>query len=297
MIVFLNGEFLPAERAAVPIDDPGFAFGEGIYETVALRSGRPSFWEDHWSRLCASADALGIEVPLTFAEATRVLRELVRRNDLADAMARFQLTGSGPAAARGSPLDGRRAGRACPPRTLLVQLATLPLYPAEEVLRGWKIVLSSLPTAPFLPRVKHTNRLPHVLARREALRASAQEAILLDTRGVLLEGTRSNLFFFRDEVLYTPAVECGILPGVTREKVLLLARREGLTVNEGLHLPSELAEAAEVFLTFTSAGIMPVTDVDGRPVGAGRMGPATGHLRSEYGRLLSTALARVPALV
>lgn len=295
MIVHLNGEFVPAEAACVAIDDPGFAYGEGVYETVLVRKRRVPFWEDHWARLCASAEALELAMPLAFARATEVLRELVRLNDLPDAIGRFHLTGDG-AAHRPGAGDGRRERLPRPPTTLLVRLDPLPAVTPEDVLRGWKIVLSKLPYTPFLPKVKHTNRLPNVLARREAERANAQEAILLDPRGVLLEGSRSNLFFLRGEVLYTPAVECGILPGVTREKVLLLAQREGLEVNEGVHFLSELAEAEEVFLSFTSAGIMPVTDVDGRPVGSGRLGPVTRRLRSAYERLLGTTLARTPAL-
>lgn len=294
MVVYLNGEFVAADRAAIPIDDPGFLQGEGVYETAAVRKGRLPFWEDHWGRLCDSARALGMEVPLTFARATDVLRELVRRNDLPDAVVRFQLTGGvGGPPGMGDGRSGPAAGSGA--RTLLVQLSPLPIYPPEEVLRGWKIVLSRTALTPFLPRVKHTNRLPHVLARREAARANAQEAILVDPEGVLLEGTRSSLFFILRGVLHTPALDCGILAGVTRDKALLVARREGMTINEGLHSRLELEAAEEVFLTFTSAGVMPVTDIEGRPVGAGRMGAATRRLKSGYDELLSRTLARVPA--
>lgn len=297
MFVYLNGRFVPADQAVVPIDDPGFAFGEGVYETVLIRKTRPLFWEEHWTRLCASADALDIEVPMPFAQAGKVLGELVLRNHLPDAVGRLHLTGHGPPPAPSAGGDGRRLRRSGPPSTLLIRVVPARAYSADEVLHGWKVVLSQVPYAPFLPHVKHTSRLAAVLARREAAHAGAQEAILLDPRGVLLEGTRSNLFFFGDGVLHTPALESGILSGVTREKVLLLARREGLVVNEGLHLPAELAAAQEVFLSFTSAGVMPVSDVDGRPVGSGRIGPATQRLRLAYERLLGNALARTPALV
>jgi branched-subunit amino acid aminotransferase/4-amino-4-deoxychorismate lyase len=296
MILFLNGEFVSSAKAAVPLDDPAFVHGDGIYETVLVRKGRLPFWEDHWSRLCASADTLDIQVPLTFAQATDVVRELVRRNDLTDAIGRVQLSGGGlpPTSAAGG--NGRRDRTTRPPRTALVRLDPLPVYGIEEILRGWKIVLSKLPYSPFLPHVKHTSRLPHVLARREAARANAQEAILLDRNRVLLEGTRSNLFFLRKGTLYTPALECGILVGVTREKVLRAARREGIALNEGLHQPAELARADEVFLTFTSAGVMPVTDVDGKPVGSGRMGPLTQQIKAAYDRTLATTLARATVL-
>jgi branched-subunit amino acid aminotransferase/4-amino-4-deoxychorismate lyase len=297
MVLFLNGEFVSAASAAIPIDDPAFAHGDGIYETVLVRKGRLPFWEDHWTRLCASADALEIEVPLTFAQATDVLRELVRRNDLPEAIGRVQLSGGGlpPASPPGG--NGRRDRAARRPRTLLMRLDPLPAYGPEEILRGWKIVLSKLPYSPFLPHVKHTSRVSHVLARREAARANAQEAILMDRNQVLLEGTRSSLFFIRRGVLYTPALDCGILAGITREKVLRAARREGIPINEGIHQPVELTRAEEVFLSFTSAGIMPVTDVDGRPVGRGRMGPATLRLKAAYDRMLATTLARATALV
>jgi branched-chain amino acid aminotransferase len=297
MVVYFNGEFVDAHRATIPIDDVGFLHGVGVYETVLIRKGRALFWESHWNRLCASAEALEIEVPLTFARATEILRGLILRNDLGDAIARVQMTASGTAAAGVRGGDNGKNVRFQPPRILLIRLDPASVYGAEELLRGWKIILSKLPYTPFLSHVKHTNRLPNVLARREAERANAQEAILLDPDGTLLEGTRSNLFFFSDGVLYTPAIDCGILPGVTREKVLVVAGREGLIVNEGVHSPAELAEAEEVFLSFTSAGIMPVTDVDGRPVGDGRAGQVTRRLRSAYEQLLSTTTAMAPALV
>ncbi|HEY7531123.1 MAG TPA: aminotransferase class IV [Gemmatimonadota bacterium] len=296
MLVFLDGEYVPAERARVPADDPGFLYGDAVYETVLIRKGRPPFWEEHWARLRASAEALDIELPLTFAAATSILRELVGRNDLADAVARIHLTGSEPASRPASGVEnGRRRPR--PARTTLIRLAPVAAPSLDDVLRGWKAVVASRPHVPFLPRVKHANRLPFVLARREAELVHAQEAILLDPAGVLLEGTRSSLFFVRQGILHTPALECGILAGVTREKVLLVARREDVPVNEGAHRREELADAEEVFLTFTSGGVVPVTEVDGRPAGAGRMGPVTARLRAAYERLLASALARAPALV
>lgn len=298
MLVFLDGEYVPAERARVPADDAGFLYGDAVYETVLIRKGRPPFWEEHWSRLRSSAEALDLELPLTFAAATGVLRELVERNDLHDAVARIHVTGSEPAARPAIPGgNGRRERLPRPARTTLVRLAPLAAPSVEELLRGWKVVVASRPHVPFLPRVKHTNRLPFVLARREAELVHAREAILVDPSGVLLEGTRSSLFFVARGILYTPALECGILAGVTREKALLVARREDVPVNEGTHRREELAAAEEVFLTFTSGGVVPVTEVDGRPVGTGRMGPVTAKLRLGYERLLASALARAPALV
>ncbi|MBA2565185.1 MAG: aminotransferase class IV [Gemmatimonadetes bacterium] len=301
MIVHLNGEYVPSDRAAVPIDDPGFLYGEGVVETLLVRRSRPVFWEEHWSRLCASADALAIAMPVTFERATSILGELVRRNDMADALARIQLSGYGvprlPAGARNGTgaRNGRRRIASQPPRTFLVRLGPAPVATAEALVRGWKIVLSAAELVPFLPEARHTNRLSSVLARREAHAAHAEEAILSGPGGLLLEGTRSHLFFTRDEVLYTPALEAGVRPAVTRDKVLLLARREGLTINEGLHTARELAGAAEIFLAFTEIGIMPVTDVDGRPVGPGRMGVLTQRLRFAYERLVSASALRTPA--
>ena len=298
MQVFLDGDYVPAERARVPVDDAGFLYGDAVYETVLIRKGRPPFWEEHWSRLCASADALDLEIPLTFAAATAVLRELVGRNDLPDAVARIHVTGSEPLARPVTPGgNGRRERRPRRARTTLIRIAPLAAPSIDELLRGWKVIVAAQPHVPFLPQVKHTNRLPYVLARREAELVHAQEAILVDPAGVLLEGTRSSLFFVKDGVLYTPALECGILPGVTREKTLLVAGREDLAVNEGVHRREELAAAEETFLTFTSGGLVPVTEVDGHPVGTGRMGPITTRLRLAYERLLASALARAPALV
>ena len=136
------------------------------------------------------------------------------------------------------------------------------------------------------PAVKTGNYLNNVLARIEAKRMGAEDAIMGNSMGQLTEGTTSNLFFVKEGRLLTPIKECGILSGITREKIIQLANKNSIALKEGKWPSEELFKAEEIFLSGTVKKIIPVTVLDGRPVGKGIPGPITQKLMRLYSELL-----------
>jgi branched-subunit amino acid aminotransferase/4-amino-4-deoxychorismate lyase len=171
-------------------------------------------------------------------------------------------------------------------------------YPPELRERGMAAVLSGVrrnETSP-LARVKSLNYLDNLLAREEARRSGAGEALLLNTRGFIAEGAASNVFLARDGTLLTPAVEAGALPGITRQLVMELAGEEGLAVEEANVALPDLFGAGEAFLTNSVMEVMPLVSVDGRPVGPGRPGPLTERLARRYRDLIARETSTAPAV-
>ena len=171
-------------------------------------------------------------------------------------------------------------------------------YPPELRERGMAAVVSGVrrnETSP-LARVKSLNYLDNLLAREEARRSGAGEALLLNTRGFIAEGAASNVFLVRDGTLLTPGVEAGALPGITRQVVMELAGEEGLAVEEANVTLPDLFGAGEAFLTNSVMEVMPLVSVDGRPVGPGRPGPLTERLARRYRDLVARETSTAPAV-
>jgi branched-chain amino acid aminotransferase len=258
--VYLNGEFLPRDAARISPFDRGFLYGDGLFETVRAYAGRPFRLDAHLDRLAASAEALTIPAP-DRAKLTGVVDELIRRNNLADAVVRIALS------------RGEHAGRLWPTApaetTLLVEARPLRPYPTELYERGADCLVASVPhdAASGLRRHKTANYLPSILAKREAVEREADEAILLDPAGDVAEGATSNVFCVRHGRLMTPPLDLNILPGVTRATVIGLARDAGLNVAEARFGLPALATADEVFLTNSLMELLPVRRIffcDGR---------------------------------
>ncbi|MGB9887499.1 MAG: aminotransferase class IV [Moorellales bacterium] len=262
--VWVNGR-LTGEEAAVPAADPGFLYGEGLFETLAVCRGRPVLPEPHLERLAASAAWLGLPDPgrKVWLEA---LEEVIAANQVGEGWVRLVLTrGPGGGLALVAAGEGRR-------------------YPEEHYRRGWRAVISSYRQDQNSPLCRHKtlNFLPHLLARREALARGADEGLHLNLAGEVAEGAYTNVFLVRGGRLVTPPVESGLLPGVTRAAVMELAAELGLAVRERPVRPEEFLEAEEAFLTSSLAGVMPLVAVEGRRIGSGRPGPVTLALGRAY---------------
>jgi len=277
VLVHLNGRLVDETAAVVPVTDRGFLYGDGVFESMRAVHGRIFRLEAHLERLERSASLAEIDGVPSGAVLAGELRDLLEANGLGDARLRLTLT-------RGAGRPGDYVGALGPPTRVATAAAftgiDARLY-AEGV--GLAVVRrQAVPAAVLDAAIKTTSRLSAVLARREAARAGAFEAALLDAAGHLTEGTTSNLFLVRDGRLLTPAIDGNALPGVTRAVVLETARAAGIGVDEG-PLPRRLLDAAdEIFLTNTSWEVLPVTCVDGRPAGGGRPGPITLALLSGY---------------
>lgn len=256
MVVFLNGRFLPADEAVVPVSDRGFLYGDGLFETVRVIRGRPFRWDAHLDRLTRGAAFLKLRLPCPPHELLTAVRRLAELNANEDAVLRLTLTrGSGP---RGySP-------RGADQPTLVMTLVPAPVDPVSPA----RVITSSfrVPAGDPLSAFKTCNKLVQVLARAEADERGADEAVLCNTLGHVAEATASNVFWIRQGTVCTPPVDAGALAGVTRGLVLELCAALGFPVEERTGPPSQLAQAGGIFLTRSVAGVVPVIELDGRPV-------------------------------
>lgn len=255
MIVFLNGRFLHESRAHLSVFDHGFLYGDGVYETVRVYNGRVFRWPDHIRRLRRSCRWLSLACPWSSSMLERAIGALVRKNLRDSASVRITVS-RGP-----GPLGFDPA--LCPTPTLAMMLH--PDRPVERLqAQGVTIAIPSVRRShpdTLDPAIKSNNTLNLILAKMEAKRRRAFEAVLLNLDGHLTEGTTSNLFFAKGKRLFTPALSCGLLEGVTRAVVIRLARRLGIPVREGRYTLADLRRADEIFLTSTTLEIVPVTSV------------------------------------
>lgn len=286
-VVYLDGEFVPASQAKVSVFDHSFLYGDGCFETLVVRRGKPFRLAEHADRLFRSARVLKISVPLAAEELRAVVLQTVQRNALEDAYVRITLSrGVGYAA-----FDPRLCDRS----TLVIFATDLQNHPAGRLFgRGVGlrcIIASTRRTQPVSldSRIKANNYLNQILARMEAIAAGVDEAIMLDFQNFVAEATGRNIFAVRGARLYTPRGH-SILNGITREVAMELARRNGWSIEECDLTPYDLYTADEVFTTSTAGGVKPVTEIDGRPIGDGTPGPFAQRLMDQYEALVSGQL-------
>ncbi len=260
MTVFLNGQFLDESAARVPVTDRGFLFGDGIFETLRAARGKPLFWAEHLARWQRGAALLGIGSPLRPDALESTVDTLLKQNQLLDAVIRLTLTrGSGP---RGYSPKG--AGHQ---PTLLISVTAAP-EPFGGPRSGWDLITSRqvIPPRSDLSLIKHTNRLPWILARAEAEAAGADEALLLTSSGSMAEASGSNLAWFEGDTLCVPATETGALPGVMQAIVRQQARDWGWTGSEAVCPPDQWFRVEGAFLTNSVQLVVPVRSLDGKPL-------------------------------
>ena len=285
MLVYLNGHFVPKEEAMVSIFDHGYLYGDGIYETMRAYHGTLFLLDKHLVRLKHSADAISLKLPLPLDKIGHALKETLKANKLSDVYVRIQIS-RGPGEIGLDPA-------LCSAPTMVIVAKPFKDYPSEYYERGVSIaIVNTRRNHPLAldPSIKGTNFLNNILAKIESIRVGAYEGIMLNWEGFVAEGTISNIFFVKSGVLYTPDLKTGILEGVTRGLVLELARKENVTVKESLIQPEQLRGADECFITNSTIEIMPVTTVDGRPVGDEKPGPVTAALRQAYKNEVRTCL-------
>ena len=279
--MYLNGELVQQETAKVSALDRGLMYGYGVFETMRSYGGRVFRLEEHYQRLCRGAERVGLEVPFSLADLVGVAKGVLQRNGLEDARVRLTLT-AGAEGAAGSVI-------------LLAREVTE--YPRQLYGRGMSALVASMrrnETSP-LSGVKSLNYLDNVLAREEARRQGADEAILLNTRGLVAEGSASNVFLVVDGRLVTPDLSSGCLAGITRQAVLELATAAGLEAVESEVELSAFGVASEAFLTGSVMEVMPLTRLNDGPVGSGRPGPVTERLQRLYQEMVARETSAAPA--
>ena len=258
MKVWIDGAIVDGSEARIPVTDHGLLYGDGVFEGIRVFGGRIFRFELHLARLAASARAIALELPVDTAGLERIVLDTLRALDSDDAYIRLIVTrGSGPLGVDPTP---------CKQPRIICMVDQIQLYPIERQQRGLDMATSSWrrPAPDVLdPRVKSLNYLNSVLAKQEALRRGADEALLLNHVGAIAEASVANVFCVRGGVLRTPPVSDGALEGVTREVVLDLAHEHGLDAREQTLTRVDLLGADEAFLTGTGVRIVPIRSLDG----------------------------------
>ena len=256
-MIFLNNRLVRKDKAMISVFDHGFLYGDGIYETVRAYNGIVFMLDEHIKRLYRSASLIQLAIDKNADAIKKAVYQTLRANRLSEAVIRITVSrGPGPAG-----LDPEL----CKKPTFVIFASKFRNYPERCYVNGVKISIvrtrRNIITA-LNPQIKSLNFLNNVLAKIEAKKENAFEALMLNYRGYLAEGTVSNVFFIKKNSLYTPGLTVGILDGITRKAVLHIARECGFKIMQGQFRKNAIYGAEEVFLSNTTMEIMPVSHVD-----------------------------------
>jgi branched-chain amino acid aminotransferase len=277
-LVYIDGEYYPRSEAKVSVFDHGLLYGDGVFEGIKSYGGVIFKLKEHLNRLYFSARAIMLNVPLTKEEMTKAVTETLRKNNLKDAYVRLVVTrGIGDLG-----LDPKK----CPePTVIIIAAPVLQLYEEEKRRKGMSMIVASVrrdPVDATTHEIKSLNYLNSILAKIEANNVGADEAVILDTHGLVSEATAENIFIVKDSKIMTPPATSGPLAGITASVVKDVAQKLGYTVVERAITVAELYAADEAFLTGTAAELMPIREVNKRQIGEGKMGPVTERLLKEF---------------
>jgi D-alanine transaminase len=273
--IYLNGEFVPESEAKLSVFDRGVLFADSVYEVVAIVDGKIADFEWHFARLERSLNEIGIVLPFESDALLAIWRELVARNDLLHGTVYLQVT-------RGNPGDRRfkYGAESCSPTVFCFT------QEASEATESMQMTGTRIITRPDLrwhrSDIKTTQLLYASMVKTEAQRMGVDDVWLVRD-GVVTEGASQNAHIIsREGVLVTHPLDQAILPGITRIGLLEAAAELALPVEERAFTVEEALAAAEAFTSSTSLLLMPVIEIDGQPIGAGKPGPITRNLQESY---------------
>jgi len=275
-IAYVNGRYLPAGQAAIAVEDRGFQFADGVYEVCEVRDGCLVDERRHMARLDRSLNALRIARPMMPAALSVVLHETARRNRVTDGIVYLQITRGVARRDFAFPAAGTRP-------TVVIIARSNDIVRLEQMAAEGVAVVSAPDIRWGRVDIKSVALLPNVLAKQAAREQGAREAWLVDAKGHVTEGASSNAWIVTaDGTLVTRPLGTDILPGITRSVVREVAQAQGLTLLERPFTLEEAYAAREAFITSASQIVLPVTRIDGRPVGDGVPGPTALALRCAY---------------
>ncbi|WP_374576483.1 D-amino-acid transaminase [Phenylobacterium sp.] len=275
-VAYVNGAFERHGDAVVHIEDRGYQLADAVYEVWALFDGKLADPEGHFARLERSLSELRIDMPMSRAALTVVLREAVRRNRVKEGLVYLQVS-------RGvAPRDHAFPTDPTPPSVVITVKGVDRAATEAKAAKGVSVI-----TTPENRwgrcDIKTVGLLPNALAKQAAREKGAAEAWFVDELGFVTEGASSNAWIVdHDGTLRTRDTNANILRGVTRHTLLDLIRDQGLKVDERPFTPAEALAASEAFITGAGSLVLPVVAVDGKPVGDGKVGPVAKRLRSLY---------------
>jgi branched-chain amino acid aminotransferase len=279
-VYWLNGQLVSAAEAVLPLNDHGLLYGDGVFEGIRFYNRQPFRLRPHLERLALSARALMLTIPIDQSAMEGAVAEVIAAYGEANGYIRLVVT-------RGQGGLGLDPGRCEKPNLFLIA-DRLELVKGNQRENGIRLITAATrrPGPCVLdPRIKSLNYLNNILAKLEARAAGADEALLLNERGHVAEGTAENIFIARSGALFTPPVSDGALDGITRGIVLELCEQERVTVTEQSLTPYDLHTADECFLCGTGAGLLPVQSVDSRRL-AYTPGPVSERIARAYRKLI-----------
>jgi len=274
----VNGRIADAAHASIPVFDHGFLYGEGVYETLRTYHRIPFLFDLHQERLRRSAALLSLPVPFTDDELlAQISTTMAAHKGLNEAYIRVLLT-RGVGELTYNPV-------ACPNPTTVIIVKPFPEPPARTFTDGITVALVGVRRnhpAALNPMIKSNNLINNALAMQEALRSGADEALMCNQAGDVVECSQSNFFIVKNRRVITPPLDAGLLPGITRAFVLELAREDGFDAVEEPVSVADVRAADEAFITGTTREITPVVRMDAHPIGTGRPGPVSQQLLASF---------------
>jgi branched-chain amino acid aminotransferase len=287
ILIWINGELVPRERAVVSVFDAGFVLGDGVWEGLRVRSGHPAFLERHLDRLFEGAKAIMLDIGLDRGELTDAIYATLRANEMTDGVhVRLMVTRG----VKRTPYQDPRV--TIGPATIVIiaeHKEPLPATVTDGITLFTTHVRRAAPDT-LDPKLNSHSKLNDITACIQAYTAGADEALMLDPHGFVATCNSTHFFIVSSgEVLTSNGRYC--LAGITRANVLELCRANGIPAREATFSLTDVYSAGEAFVTGTFAGVVPVRSVDGRVIGDGRRGPVVERLQGLYRELVDADVA------
>lgn len=269
-IVNINGKITKAADAKISVFDRGFLFGDSAYEVIRTYEGIPLLLHEHLKRLWHSASKMEMSIRFSEDQIIKQVNATLGELGVQSAYIRIMVTrGESPPF-----LDPSLSG----PNNLVIIAREFKENPKIWYEKGVNVIISNIERTSakaFDPNIKSGNYLNNVMAYMHAKKEGAFEAIMLNSIGHLTEGTTSNIWMVKDNKISTPPISAGLLDGITRKTVMVLAKKNGLAIEQKNLTPDDLVNADEAFLTATTKEVVPITRIDNAPIGTGEPGKIT----------------------
>ena len=283
-LVWLNGQVMPLESAVTSVADHAHLYGDGLFEGIRIYNNRVWKLDEHLERLYHGIRFLGFEMTIAIEDLRATLLDVCKQAQISDGYIRLNVSRG-----TGLGLDPKGIDRS---PNVMIMVSTLALYPEEAYEVGLSVVTSAIRVISadaMDPRLKCIGRYAaNILAKQEANRMGAGEALMLNSLGQVAECTGDNIFLISKGVIYTPHPSCGILRGVTRDTVIDIARETAYPVVETFLSLFDVFSADEAFLTGTAAEVIPMVNLDAKKIGSGVPGPITRELIRRFKTLTTS---------
>ncbi|MFT8320008.1 MAG: aminodeoxychorismate lyase [Bacillus sp. (in: firmicutes)] len=275
MYIYINGSIVKQEEAVISVFDHGFMYGLGLFETFRIYDGHPFLLDDHLERLNRGLKLLNIDQFFIREDVNNIIQALLKKNDLKNAYIRFNVSA-------GSGAIGLQTDPYMQPNIVMF---IKPLPEAGGMIEKQGEVLTIPRNTPEgNERLKSHHYLNNILAKREIGSGLEIEGVFLTKEQHLAEGVTTNLFWVKNNILYTPCIETGILNGITRQFIMAYAKHIGMTVEEGFYFIEEVKQAEEVFATNSIQEIIPLKSINNH-LFDGAVGKVVSSFHKEYRRL------------